>query len=43
MIIIKESSFTHLDRDDLMNGRLTVARSKPSKSNVNRSLVIRDI
>ena len=33
MIIKKESSFTHLDRDNLMDGRLTVARSKPSKSN----------
>ena len=43
MIIIKESSFTHLDQDDLMDGRLTVARSEPSKSNMNRSLFIRNI
>ena len=38
MIINKESSFTHLDRDNLMDDRLTVAKLEPSKSNANRSL-----
>ena len=43
MIINKESSFTHLDQDNLMDDRLTVAKSKPSKSNANRSLFIRNV
>ena len=43
-IILRESrNFTHLDWDDLMDGQLTVARSKPSKSNANRSLLIRNV
>ena len=44
LLLKKNTNFTHSYSDGLTKGRLTAARSKPNKLNINRSLfVVQDI